>query len=145
MLSESGGQWAISGIIDFGDARIGHPYYDFIAPLAHYAYGESEVSKALLRGYGLEVTGPVMESLTKYCLLHEFGRLGDFLSRHFAADPEAFWKHCGARAVLRMGGSETGGPETKRMPQVCGRQGVVWFRHCSRSLQNTSSGLGESQ
>lgn len=60
------------------------------APLAHYAYGEPEVSKALLRGYGLDVTGPAMESLTRYCLLHEFGRLGDFLDRHFAADPEAF-------------------------------------------------------
>ncbi|NLU41367.1 MAG: phosphotransferase [Firmicutes bacterium] len=90
LLSESGGRWTISGIIDFGDARIGHPYYDFIAPLAHYAYGEPEVSKALLRGYGLEVTGPVMESLTKYCLLHEFGRLRDFLDRYFVADPEAF-------------------------------------------------------
>jgi hygromycin-B 7''-O-kinase len=90
LLLEQNGRWTISGIIDFGDARIGHPYYDFIAPLAHYAYGEPEVSKALLMGYGLEVTDSVTESLTKYCLLHEFGKLSHFLGRRFVGDPKGF-------------------------------------------------------
>ena len=30
------GSWFVSGIIDFGDARIGHPFYDFVAILADY-------------------------------------------------------------------------------------------------------------
>ena len=48
------GSWFVSGIIDFGDARIGHPFYDFIAVIADYTLGEPELSHQLLEAYGME-------------------------------------------------------------------------------------------
>lgn len=95
LLSEEDGCWRVTGLIDFGDVRIGHPYYDFVAPLCHYTYGDPRLSTRLLRAYGLRSTSDVTASLTRYCLLHEFGRLRDFLDRHPAANPwgfvEALW------------------------------------------------------
>ena len=76
------GSWFVSGIIDFGDARIGHPFYDFIAVLADYTLGEPELSYQLLAAYGLESSPEVEKGLLSFCLLHEFGRLQDFLDAH---------------------------------------------------------------
>ena len=90
LLSERNGRWTISGLIDFGDAMMGHPYYDFIAPLAFYTYGEPALSRALVESYGLELTSALRERLTTYCLLHEFGRLADFLERHPVNDGDEF-------------------------------------------------------
>lgn len=92
LLSQRKGEWRISGLIDFGDARIGHPFYDFIAPLAFYTFDAPKRSLALLNAYGLAPTPPVRDALTTYCLLHEFGRLRDFLARFPAADPAAFYE-----------------------------------------------------
>ena len=49
----------VSGIIDFGDARIGHPFYDFIAAIADYALGEPDLSHQLLEAYGMESSSEV--------------------------------------------------------------------------------------
>jgi hygromycin-B 7''-O-kinase len=92
LLTRHDGEWRIGGLIDFGDARIGHPFYDFVAPLAFYTFGLPELSLALLDGYGLAATPPVRDALTTYCLLHEFGRLRHFLARFPAADPAAFYQ-----------------------------------------------------
>ncbi len=91
LLIERAGTWEISGLIDLGDARVGHPFYEFIAPLAHYAYGDPELSAALLEAYGLERTRALQDVLTRYCLLHEFGTLSDFLQRRPVSTPEQFY------------------------------------------------------
>jgi hygromycin-B 7''-O-kinase len=90
LLSRTAQGWRITGLIDFGDAMMGHPFYEFIAPLAFYGFGDPPVSKALLEGYGLDLTPEVADRLTTYCLLHKFGRIGVFLARHPAADGAAF-------------------------------------------------------
>ncbi len=92
LLVEREGGWKLSGLIDFGDARLGHAYYDLIAPLACYTYGQPELSLELVRAYGLEPSRPVLDSLTRYCLLHEFGKLGDCLARFPADSPQAFYR-----------------------------------------------------
>lgn len=107
LLAQDAGMWRISGLIDFGDARVGHPYYDFIAPLAYYTYGEPELSTVLLESYGLTPSGAVCDDLIKYCLLHEFGRLSHFLKRYPVDTPEHFYQ---AMWGQRPGGwSSTGG------------------------------------
>jgi aminoglycoside phosphotransferase (APT) family kinase protein len=78
------------GLIDFGDARLGDPLYEFVAPLAFYCFGQPEMSRALLRGYGLEATAATCAQLTTFCLLHEFGRVPDFLDRHAVVDGPGF-------------------------------------------------------
>lgn len=90
LLTEMATGWRITGLIDFGDAMMGDPRYEFIAPLAFYAFGEPPVTRALLDGYGLSITDEVREELTTYCLLHKYGRIGVFLARHPVADGDAF-------------------------------------------------------
>lgn len=90
LLSRTAQGWRITGLIDFGDAMMGHPFYEFIAPLAFYCFGDPPKSRALLDGYGVDLTPEVCERLTTYCLLHKFGRIGVFLARHAAANGAAF-------------------------------------------------------
>ncbi|MCC7264436.1 MAG: aminoglycoside phosphotransferase family protein [Candidatus Latescibacteria bacterium] len=90
LLEQRVGRWQISGLIDFGDAKVGHPLYEFVAPLAFYTFGRPELSRALVEGYGRWPVAEVAEMLTTYCLLHEFGRLRQFLARHPVADGPAF-------------------------------------------------------
>lgn len=82
--------WAISALIDFGDARIGHPFYEFPALFAGYTFGQPELTAALLTGYGLQPTEADRQALTTFCLLHEFGTLKSFEGEHEMAEPDDF-------------------------------------------------------
>jgi hygromycin-B 7''-O-kinase len=75
------GHWQFSGVIDFGDAMMGHPHYEFVAPLVCLTIGEPSLSRTLVESYGLELTPALAERLTTYCLLHKYGRLADILER----------------------------------------------------------------
>ncbi len=75
------GYWRFSGVIDFGDAMMGHPHYEFVAPLVCLTIGEPSLSRTLVESYGLELTPALAERLTTYCLLHKYGRLADILER----------------------------------------------------------------
>lgn len=90
LLGEREGVWRITGLIDFADAKMGHAYYDFVAPLAFFTFGRPHLSRTLIEGYGLRLTAELAERLTTYCLLHEFGRVQDFLVRYPVADGRAF-------------------------------------------------------
>jgi hygromycin-B 7''-O-kinase len=90
LLAERNGRWHITGFIDLGDAMMGHPYYDFIAPLAFYTLGCPELSRLLVESYGSVFTTELADQLTTYCFLHKFGKLSDFLARYPAANPEEF-------------------------------------------------------
>lgn len=82
--------WIPTGIIDFGDARIGHPFYEFVAPLAFYTFGTPKGSMTLLEAYGLVPSPGLFRSLTHYCLLHEFGTIRSFLDTFPARTPAEF-------------------------------------------------------
>ena len=90
LLAERDGRWAISGLIDFGDAMMGHPHYDFIAPFSFYTFGQPFLSRALVEAYGMELKSELEERMTTYCLLHKYGRLADFLDRFAAKDGDDF-------------------------------------------------------
>lgn len=92
LLSQENGRWRISGFIDFGDARMGHPYYEFIAPLAFYTVGEPELSRLLVESYGLDFSAGLADELTTWCLLHEFGRLQDFTDKVAVRSPEVLFR-----------------------------------------------------
>lgn len=79
--------WFVSGIIDFGDARIGHPFYDFVVVLGEYTLGEPDLSRHLLQAYGLEMSREVQEGLLNFLLLHEFGTLWHLLERYPMQEP----------------------------------------------------------
>ena len=90
LLSKSNGRWRISGFIDFGDATMGHPYYEFVAPLTYYTLGRPQLSRLLLESYGLELTPERAQRLTTYCFLHRFCRLPVYLRRYPMSDGPAF-------------------------------------------------------
>lgn len=90
LLTETTEGWRINGLIDFGDARIGHPCYEFLAPIAFYTCGRPGLSRLLLTSAGIEPTPETMDSMTDYCLLHEFGTLQTFLDHCNATTPDEF-------------------------------------------------------
>ena len=69
---------------------MGHPHYEFVAPLCFYTFGQPKLSRVLVEAYGLRLTAERADRLTTYCLLHEFGRLKDFLRRYPAKDGPGF-------------------------------------------------------
>jgi len=90
LLSKSGSRWRISGFIDFGDAMMGHPYYEFIVPLIFYTLGRPHLARLLLEAYGFELTPERARRLTTTCFLHRFARLPDYLARYPLPDGPSF-------------------------------------------------------
>ena len=81
LIASRDGHWQFTGVIDFGDAMMGHPHYEFVAPLMCLTIGEPSLSRTLVESYGMELTPALADRLTTYCLLHKYGRLGDILER----------------------------------------------------------------
>jgi hygromycin-B 7''-O-kinase len=109
LVVDRDGRWQFSGVIDFGDAMMGHPYYDFVAPLTCLTVGEPSLSRTLLESYGMEFTPGLADRLTTYCLLHKYGRLSDILLRcpvsSGAALHEALWGDVCQRSGASFGSS----------------------------------------
>lgn len=78
LVKEQGGRWTVTGIIDFADAMIGQPLYEFAAPAVFLTQRQPWAQRALLRGYGFaeaELTETLAQRLTAYVLLHRYGNL----------------------------------------------------------------------
>jgi hygromycin-B 7''-O-kinase len=90
LVTRIGKTWRLSGIIDFGDAMIGHPYYDFTAPLLDHAFGEPALARALLDGYGEHLSNDLMDELSRFVLTHRFWSLADIPAYTTSATPQRF-------------------------------------------------------
>lgn len=72
------GDWHISGLIDFGDAMLGHYKYDLLGPGAFLIQGDKELLKAFLSAYGFlpnELNADLSHQLTALMLLHKYSNL----------------------------------------------------------------------
>jgi len=81
-VTECGGRWQISGLIDFGDAMIGDPLYEFAAPTAFLCQRRPTAQRALLRGYGFadaEVDDLLIGRLRAWTILHRFSKVSEIL------------------------------------------------------------------
>jgi hygromycin-B 7''-O-kinase len=68
--------FALSGLIDFGDARAGHAEYDIAGAAAFMARGDAGALRALLLGYGYPsaaLTQGLAARLMGWLLLHDHG------------------------------------------------------------------------
>ena len=92
LVVNRGGRWRFSGVIDFGDAMMGHPHYEFVAPLVCLTIGEPSLSRTLVESYGMELTPALAGRLTTYCLLHKYGRLSDILQRCPVSNGRALYR-----------------------------------------------------
>lgn len=100
-VTKVGEKWRLSGIIDFGDAMIGHPYYEFTAPLLDHAFGEPALARALFDGYGEQLSNDRMDELSRFVLTHRFWSLADIPAHMKSATPQRF--------LDRLWGRDTGG------------------------------------
>jgi hygromycin-B 7''-O-kinase len=103
LLERKENAWVVTGIIDFGDAMMGHPHYDLVAPLICFAAGDAAVARSLVGSCGGKLDRDLSERLLTYCLLHRYAKLSDITARIGVDHPdgifEAFW-----------GGPEGSGP-----------------------------------
>ena len=75
MLCKRDGEWRFSGVIDFGDAMVGHPLYEFAAPACSITRGNPVLLTQLLLSYGFvkdDLTEALAERLLAYTLLHRY-------------------------------------------------------------------------
>jgi len=77
--------WHVSGLVDFGQTRIGDPVYDLIAPGVGVLARERDLLPALLESYGRASAA----TLTRYALVHEWAKIGPLLPGRFAGWPAA--------------------------------------------------------
>lgn len=52
LLSEAGGRWRITGLVDFSDSLCGFHEYDFVTPCVLMVQGDRELQRAMLLSYG---------------------------------------------------------------------------------------------
>ena len=68
----------IRALIDFADARVGPPGYEFLAPAEFVFKGEPGAMRTMLQGYGMPdeaLTPELAEELCGWALRHRFGKL----------------------------------------------------------------------
>ena len=92
LISRLHGKWKVTGIIDFGDAMMGHPHYEFIAPLLCFAAGEPQLSRALVESYGESFSASLSDRLLTYCLLHKYAKLSDVRARLAVDRPQELYQ-----------------------------------------------------
>ncbi|MBW2456122.1 MAG: aminoglycoside phosphotransferase family protein [Deltaproteobacteria bacterium] len=76
------GGWAISGLIDFEPAMVGHREYEWGAVAIFFARGRPGLLGELLRGYGYapgELDARLQAQMLGYLLLHRYSRLPWYL------------------------------------------------------------------
>ena len=93
LVSERNGRWELTGFIDFGDAILGHPLYEFAAPGCSITRGEPELQQAMLRAYGFseaELDERLARQLMAYTLIHRYITIADLLEMLPTAVPTGF-------------------------------------------------------
>jgi hygromycin-B 7''-O-kinase len=75
LVTEQGGVWSLSGLIDWADAEIGHPAYEWVALYFGFCDGDVALLRAFLAGYAPNAVGrlPDRRQFLAYTLLHRFG------------------------------------------------------------------------
>jgi hygromycin-B 7''-O-kinase len=90
-LDETPAGWSVSGVIDFADARIGAPEYEFGAPGVWIVRDEPRARRDMLLAYGFaerDLDAALTARLASITILHEFFSLKRLLDL-YAPDPPA--------------------------------------------------------
>jgi hygromycin-B 7''-O-kinase len=75
LVAQREGRWELTGYIDFGDAMLGHPCYEFVAPGCCITHSSPRLRRAMLLGYGFaedQLDEQLSERLMAYTLVHRF-------------------------------------------------------------------------
>jgi hygromycin-B 7''-O-kinase len=77
LVDDRQGQWRLTGLFDFDDARIGFHEYDLAATGLFLMYGRPQLLRAFLQTYGYghaDLTDALSHRLLAYTLLHRYRR-----------------------------------------------------------------------
>ena len=80
LVRREGGATRVTGLVDFGDAFLGHPDYELVAPGLTLARGDPELLRALLSSAGYDVDKSARElrlRLMVQTLIHRYATLRD--------------------------------------------------------------------
>ena len=93
LVSKHEGRWKLTGFIDFGDAMLGHPYYEFTAPGCTITRSSPELQRAMLLAYGYsedQLNSTMAMQLMAYTLIHRFLTVPDLLRLFGSHQPTNF-------------------------------------------------------
>lgn len=82
MVSDEGGDWDMVAYVDFGDAMVGHPDYELVAPGLDIAKGDRGLLRNLVTASGRaeqDLDDVLRRRLMAYTLLHRYVKLEDIL------------------------------------------------------------------
>lgn len=91
LVSKISGRWEFTGFIDFGDAMLGHPYYEFAAPGCSITRGLPNLQRAMLLAYGFsdhQLNTTMSRKLLAYTLIHRFINIPALLKMFESRKPE---------------------------------------------------------
>jgi hygromycin-B 7''-O-kinase len=93
LVGQRKGHWEVTGYIDFGDAMLGHPRYEFAAPGCCITRGSPRLQRAMLLSYGYseaELNAELAAQLMAYTLLHRFINVPELLGLFDDHRPTSF-------------------------------------------------------
>ncbi|KYF94114.1 hypothetical protein BE20_56260 [Sorangium cellulosum] len=81
LVTQTGGAWRVTGMIDFADACLGPAEYDLLGPCLFLAAGSAELQRAFLVACGTgiadaDLTPALSRKLMALALLHRYSNLG---------------------------------------------------------------------
>jgi hygromycin-B 7''-O-kinase len=82
LVGQREGHWEVMGYIDFGDAMLGHPHYEFAAPGCCITRGSPQLQRAMLLAYGFaedQLDDVLADRLLAYTLIHKFINVPELL------------------------------------------------------------------
>ena len=86
------GHWRISGLIDFGDAEVGHADFDFCVVHQWCFHIDHELTETFLEGYGYPRDKRFNERMMGYSLLHRFADMRPWLKELGGAERVRSWE-----------------------------------------------------
>lgn len=103
LIEEGNGTWRITGLVDWGDIKVGPAAHDFISPGIHSYRGQSELLHAWYAGYGLndeQRSSDFLQTIMARSLLYYAGEFGRYLQlvpgaehcQDWACVADCFWQ-----------------------------------------------------
>ena len=93
LVTEHNQQWRITGLVDWGDVKLGPATHDFISPGIHTCRGERDILHAWYAGYGLpmERSGHFTHNIMARSILYYAGEFARYLKLVPGADQGQDW------------------------------------------------------
>jgi hygromycin-B 7''-O-kinase len=86
LVERDGDRWNLVGVIDFGDAVIGHPEYDLVTPAFFVAGPDRGALLAMFDAMGFVCDERSSRRLAAWSALHQYNALARFLPANHRAD-----------------------------------------------------------